>query len=151
MHWSHTLEIDTPPETVWAVTMDVDALPTITPTTMSSVERLDEGPLRPGSRVRIKQPMQAARVWRVTETDEPHRFAWETTLGRARMVATHVLEPTPTGCRNTLRLELTGRGSGLLGRLLGRTFARVLATENAGFKRVAEEQVRATAGTSTDV
>jgi uncharacterized membrane protein len=150
MHWSHSLEIDTPAETVWAVTMDVDALPTISPTTMTRVERLDPGSLRPGSRVRIKQPMQPARVWTVVATEAPRRFEWETTVGRARMVATHLVEPTTSGCRNTLRLELTGRGAGLLGRLLGRTFARVLATENAGFKRVAEAQARTSAGTPTE-
>jgi uncharacterized membrane protein len=139
MRWEHTLEIDTPAASVWAATLDVDALPTISPTTMSAVERLDPGLLRPGSRVRIKQPRQAARIWTVIETEAPTRFVWETTVGKARMVATHLIEPLgPTRARNTLALELTGRGAGLLGRLLGRTFARVLATENAGFKRVLE-------------
>lgn len=138
MHWDHILEIDTPPEALWALTLDVEALPTISPTTMSHVVRLDPGELRPGSRVRIKQPKQAARVWTVTEADPPSRFVWETRVGRARMVATHVIEPVGEGSRNTLRLDLTGTGAGLLGRLLGGTFAKVLATENAGFKRVAE-------------
>lgn len=138
MHWEHTLTIDTPPEHLWAVTLDVEALPDISPTTMTRVERLDAGELHPGSRVRIKQPAQRARVWTVTQTDAPSRFAWETTVGPARLVATHVIEPAGAGSTNTLRLDLTGRGSGLIGRLLGRTFASVLATENAGFKRVAE-------------
>ncbi|MEZ5194813.1 MAG: polyketide cyclase, partial [Nocardioides sp.] len=105
------------------------------------VERLDEGELRPGSRVRLKQPRQAARIWQVTELDAPRRFVWEATLGPARMVATHLIEPLGdrgAGARNTLRLELTGPTSAMVGRLLGRTFASVLATENAGFKRVAE-------------
>jgi uncharacterized membrane protein len=138
MHWEHTIEIDTPPAPIWALTLDVEVLPEISPTTMTRVERLDPGELRPGSRVRIKQPMQTANVWTVKQTDAPHRLVWETRVGRATMVATHVIEPAGQGSRNTLRLDLTGRGSGLMGRLLGRRFARVLATENAGFKRVAE-------------
>ena len=141
MRWEHTIEIDTPAETVWAVTLDVEALPMISPTTMTRVERLDPGPLLPGSRVRIKQPGQSARVWTVTETEAPTRFVWGTRVGLARMVATHLVEPTASGCRNTLRLELTGRGAGMLGRFVGRTLERVLATENAGFKRVAEARV----------
>lgn len=138
MHWEHTIEIDTPPESMWAVTMDVEALPSISPATMTRVERLDPGDLRPGSRVRIKQPLQTAKVWTVSEAIAPRRFVWETRLGRARLVATHHIEPAGAGCRNTLRLALTGRGSAILGGLLGRTFAKVLAAENAGFKRVAE-------------
>jgi len=139
MRWEHTLEIDTPPESLWALTLDVEALPTISPTTMTRVERLAPGELRPGSRVRLKQPRQAARIWTVLETDAPRRFVWETRVGRATMVATHLIEPAGGRSRNTLRLDLTGPGSGLLGRLLGGTLAKVLATENAGFKRVAEE------------
>lgn len=138
MHWEHTLEIDTPPESLWALTLDVESLPTISPTTMTRVERLAPGELRPGSRVRIKQPRQSARVWTVLETDAPRRFVWETRVGPATMVATHLIEPVGGGSRNTLLLDLTGPGSGVLGRLLGSTFAQVLATENAGFKRVAE-------------
>ncbi len=139
MRWEHTLEIDTPAASVWAATLDVEALPTVSPTTMSAVERLDPGPLRPGSRVRIKQPRQSARVWAVTEVEAPERFVWETTVGKARMVATPVVEPIgPSRSRNTVALVLTGGGAGLLGRLLGRTFARVLATENAGYQRLLE-------------
>lgn len=142
MQWQNTIEIDAPPETVWALTLAVDALPSISPTTMTTVERLQPGPLEPGSRVRIKQPRQSARVWTVVETDAPRRFVWQTTVGRASMVATHLIEPAGAGARNTLRLEMSGRGAGILGRLLGRTFAGVLATENAGFKRVAETESR---------
>lgn len=138
MRWEHSIEIATPPQSLWRLTLAVEDLPTITPTTMTWVERLDPGELRPGSRVRLKQPRQASRVWTVTETDEPRRFVWETSVGPARMVASHLIEPAGEGARNTLRLDLTGPGSALLGRLLGGRLATVLATENAGFKRVAE-------------
>jgi uncharacterized protein YndB with AHSA1/START domain len=138
MHWENTLEIDTPVETLWAATLDVEALPAISPTTMTAVERLTAGELAPGSRVRIKQPGQPARVWTVRTVEAPRRFVWETRVGLATMVATHELSATGTGSSNTLRLDLTGPGSGLVGRLVGRRLAEVLATENAGFKRVTE-------------
>lgn len=142
MRWEHTLEIDTPVESLWAATLDVEALPTISPTTMTSVERLTSGELAPGSRVRVKQPGQPARVWTVTSVDAPHRFVWETKVGLATMVATHELRSAGAGSRNTLRLDLTGPGSGLVGRMVGRKLAQVLATENAGFKRVTESAER---------
>ncbi|MFN8193053.1 MAG: SRPBCC family protein [Nocardioidaceae bacterium] len=138
MHWENTTEIDTPVDAMWAITLDVDALPDISPT-MTAVERLTPGDLAPGSEVRIKQPGQPARVWTVTTVEAPHRFVWQTKVGPATMVATHALEATGDGAtRNTLRIDLTGAGSGLVGRLGGRRIAEALATENAGFKRVAE-------------
>ena len=39
MHWENTTEIDTPVDAMWAITLDVDALPDISPT-MTAVERL---------------------------------------------------------------------------------------------------------------
>jgi hypothetical protein len=53
------------------------------------------------------------------------------------MSATHIVEPTPTGCRNTLRLDLGGPGGRVLGTVLGRKLRSVLATENEGFRRAA--------------
>ncbi len=138
MEFAHTLEIDAPVAEVWALTLDVEALPDISPTTMTSVERLDPGELVPGSRVRIKQPRQSARTWTVTRVDAPVRFEWETRFGPTRMIATHEIDAAGPGSRNTLRLALSGRGAGTLSRLLGGTFRRVLATENEGFRRVAE-------------
>jgi hypothetical protein len=44
------------------------------------------------------------------------------------------------GCRNVLELTASGPLAGPLGLLLGGMFARVLRTENAGFKAEAERQ-----------
>ena len=48
------------------------------------------------------------------------------------------MDPTDTGCRNTLRLDLSGRGAGLMGALLGRRLRNILRTEAEGFRRAAE-------------
>ena len=53
----------------------------------------------------------------------------------------HVVNPTPTGCRNSLILEMTGRGSRVFGGLLGRKLRKVLRTENEGFHREALRRV----------
>ena len=49
------IDIDAPADRVWGVLSDARAWPTWTPS-VTSVEVLDDGPLRVGSRARIKQP-----------------------------------------------------------------------------------------------
>jgi hypothetical protein len=106
--------------------------------TVTTVERLDDGPLRVGSRARLKQPGQRPTVWAVTAHEPEQRFEWEASVFGVRTVASHLIEPTADGARNTLRLELTGRGAGVMGRLIGRTLRTVLSTENDCFRRAAE-------------
>jgi hypothetical protein len=122
---------------VWSLTEAVESWPETTPT-ITSVERLDAGPLRVGSTARIKQPRQRPRVWTVQELEAPRRFVWGTTMGPITMVGGHLIEPTPEGCRNTLTLELGGLGHRLLGLVAGRQLQRAIDTENAGFKARAE-------------
>jgi hypothetical protein len=53
------------------------------------------------------------------------------------MAGIHHLVETEGGYRNHLVVELTGRGSGLLGRLLGRQICRAITLENEGFSAAA--------------
>jgi uncharacterized membrane protein len=134
---SHEVHIDAPIERVWALTVDVEAWPAMTPT-MTSVERLDAGPLQVGSRARIKQPGQSARVWTVTELVPNQRFAWQSNALGVCMTGTHQLERSGTGCRNVLGIELVGGLGRLMEGVLGRQLRKTIATENEGFRRVAE-------------
>jgi uncharacterized membrane protein len=137
MRFEDTCEIEAAVETVWALTADVEAWPTMTPT-ITSLSRLDDGPLVPGSRARLVQPGQRPRVWTVTRVEPMACFEWGATSFGIFMTGTHLLEATPGGCRNTLLLDLSGPGAGLLGRLLGARIRRSLAAENLGFKQRAE-------------
>lgn len=145
MEISNELVIHAPLATVWQLTENVEGWPATSPT-MQSVERLDDGPIRVGSTARVKQPAQRPTVWTVTEFVPNERFAWEATVWGWRMVAVHVLEPVAAGCRNTLTVSMTGRSTGLigrlarrpLGRLIGRQIRKAITTENLGFKRHAE-------------
>jgi carbon monoxide dehydrogenase subunit G len=126
-------------ERVWDLTVDVERWPTLTPT-ITSVERLEPGAMQVGSTARIKQPGQRPAVWTVTVCDEPKLFEWQTKSMGVTVVGRHQLEPTATGCRNTLSVDITGFGSGLMMRLVRRRLQRVIDTENAGFRRAAESE-----------
>ena len=142
MEFSHSQWINAPLEQVWAVTLDVDRLPDLSPTTVVEVQRLNGAPLEVGHQVRIKQPRQPARIWTVHEVVAPRRFVWATSAGPLTMVAIHDLLEDDSRTLNTLVLDLSGPGSGLIGTLAGRSIHRALVNENAGFKRVCENAAR---------
>ena len=129
--------IHAPAATVWALTSDIDHWPKLMPT-VTAVQRLDGGALAVGSRARVSQPRQRPRIWTVTEVLPESRFVWEAPLGRAKMTATHHISATDDGCRNILAIDITGAGSGLIGRFVHHRVAKTLATENACFKQSAE-------------
>ena len=137
MRFEHSTEIAAPAATVWHLTTDVERWPSLFPT-VTSVQRETPGELSVGSTALIKQPGQKATQWTVTAIEPEHRFEWEASVYGVRTVARHLIEPTATGATNTLVLELSGRGAGVMGRLVGRKLRKVLATENDGYRRAAE-------------
>jgi hypothetical protein len=137
MHIENIIDIQAPTETVWGLTVAVEDWPRITPT-MTSIERLDEGPLRLGSRARVKPPRQRPAVWTVQTFTPARGFSWATKVMTVTMIGTHEIEPTADGCRNRLGLDVTGPGAAFFGRLVKGLLAKAIATENEGFKRAAE-------------
>ena len=136
---TNTVEIAAPIERVWALTEDIEKWPAITPT-MTSIVRLDSGPLKVGSTARVKQPRQRARVWTVTRFDPNDTFAWRSRILFMAVVGSHSMASKGDGSTaNTLTLEMSGVMSRLMGRILTSTLRQALATENAGFKQHAEQ------------
>ncbi len=133
---THELIIEAPVQDVWALTVDVESWPSMTPT-ITSVERLDTGPLRVGSTARIRQPGQSARVWTVTALKPNEVFVWETKAFGMRMVGGHRLEQVGEGCRNVLSIGMSGALSGLVEAMLKSQLRKTIATENEGFRRAA--------------
>jgi hypothetical protein len=60
---------------------------------VTSVERLDQGPLRVGSRARIKQPRLPTAVWEVTEVVTGRSFTWIARGPGIITTASHVVTP----------------------------------------------------------
>ena len=141
MRLTHQTDVLAPLERVWSLTEDVEAWPTLTPT-MTSVERLDDGPLRAGSRARVVQPGQRPAIWRVRSVEPPSAFVWETTVAGMQLVAGHHLSEVEGGTRNLLVLDVLGPRGATLGRLVAPLLRRALATENDGFRRAAEGLAR---------
>ncbi len=127
------IDIDAPLSKVWDVTIDVEAYPKHIPP-MTKVELLDGVPLTLGSRVRIKQRRQSAKVWTVTTFEPQHRFAWSNKAMGMTMTGWHTVEPIATGTRSTLAFELEGPLASLLGTLLKFPITKAITAENHGIK-----------------
>jgi carbon monoxide dehydrogenase subunit G len=136
MYREHSTVISAPRSVVWRLTTDVERWPSFMPT-VQAVERLDPGPLRVGSSARIKQPGQTAAVWTVSAIEPETEFTWETRRMGLRMIGKHLLAPAADGTRNTLSIEVTGRGSGIFAALFGGMIARVIQRENDAFQTTA--------------
>jgi uncharacterized membrane protein len=131
--------IDAPPERVWSVLMEVEAWPGYTES-MTKVEKLDDGPLREGMRVRIHQPRLPAATWTLTEVVAQERFVWQARGPGFRTVGIHEISSVDGG-RTGLRLALEQSGplGGVVGRMGSKLTDRYIAMEAAGIKRRAEE------------
>lgn len=102
-----TRHIDAPIQVVWEVLFDVARWPEWTPT-ISSVERLDDGPFQVGSRSKVRQPKLPQALWEVTEVAEGRSFTWEAKGPGMKTIARHEVVPDGTGSRVTLSIEQTG-------------------------------------------
>lgn len=135
--FSVAVDINAPMERVWAVMWDIERWPEWTPS-IRSIERLDQGPLSVGSRVRIRQPKVLPAVWRVTDVDPGRRFTWVTRSPGVAATATHRIEPAAAGARVTLSVHFSGPLGSMAGWLLRGLNNKYLGLEAAGLKRRSE-------------
>lgn len=138
MHVERSIDIDAPPERVWAVMTDIERWPEWT-ASVTNVELLQPGPLAVGSEARISQPRFGTWTWRVTTLDPGASFTWETARPGTRMVATHTVVPRGAGSGARLVVDSNGLAVTLLGWALAGTGRRYVEMEAQGLKRRSEE------------
>lgn len=133
MRFESSIRIDAPPARVFEVFSDVGRWPEWT-SSVTSVERLDAGGLRVGSRTRIRQPKLPVAIWEVTELVEGSHFVWVAKGPGVTTVGGHYVEAEGDGTRAVSRIEQRGPGGWLIGVLTRNLTNRYLATESAGLK-----------------
>ena len=134
---SLSIDISVAQERVWQVIADVESWPQWT-RSMTTVQRLDDGPLRVGSRARVKQPGLPNLVWQVTDITEGAEFTWVTRTAGVATTATHRLDDTPAGVRLTLTVAWTGILAGVVAAMAGKQTRKYLALETVGAKSRSE-------------
>ena len=142
MEFRKSIDIDAPPEVVWPVMADGERWPEWT-ASVTSVRRLDKGPLRIGSRALIRQPRFPLAVWTVTALEPGRRFVWRSGMPGMWVYGDHAVEPLARGTRATLRLTYDGLLARLMGRLTRGITNRYLDMEASGLKQRSEENARA--------
>lgn len=134
------VDVDAPPEAVWAVLTAVEAWPAFVPT-VESLRRESPGGSGLGTdvRVRIKQPGMPALVWRVTEFDEGTSFTWTASSGGVTTTGGHRVTARPGG-GSVLELTLDQKGplAPLVRRILRARTRRYVRTEAHSIKARAE-------------
>lgn len=138
LNFSLTVEIEAPPDRVWTVMRDIERWPEWTPT-VTSIRRVDSGPLAVGSRALIRQPSLPPARWQVTELNEEARsFTWVTRGPGMRLHARHWVEVNGRGSRATLSIQFSGFLGPLFARLTRNLNERYLALEAKGLKERSE-------------
>ena len=133
-----SVDVDAPPEHVWAELVDVERWPESTPT-ITSVQRLQDGPLALGSTARIKQPRLPVAVWEVTELQPLRSFFWQAKAPGVRTVGGHAIVPRPDGGATlTLSIRQSGPFAWLAGLLASGLTRRYIQAEADGLKQRCE-------------
>lgn len=128
--YTETFTVGAPAGITAGVLLDVARWPTWT-ASMREVTPLSPGPLRPGLRVKVRQPGILPATWTVLDVHD-HGFAWRSKNPGVIAVATHLVESSPAGCQVTLSVAFSGPMAWLVGLVYGRVTRRYLSQERAG-------------------
>jgi uncharacterized membrane protein len=124
---------------IFAVYADVEHWPEWTKS-VTSVERLDDGPFGVGSKARVKQPRLPVTEWEVTELEPGQSFTW--VAGAPGLQTTGIHRVTPIGadsCRVTATLLQEGPLGHVVGLVSSGLTRRYLQMEVHGIKARGEE------------
>jgi uncharacterized protein YndB with AHSA1/START domain len=134
VHIETTIEIAAPIATVWAVLTDLESWPRWT-ASVTRLDLLDAGPLRPGSRARVRQPRLPAAVWTVTDLTPGSAFTWISRSPGVTVTGVHELTPvSETATSARLSVDQSGPLAGLVGVLTGALTRRYVMLEAHGLE-----------------
>ena len=136
--FSTSIDIPAPPARVWEVMRDVERWHEWT-ASITSIRKIDAGPLKVGSRAIVRQPKLPPARWRVTQLDPQKGFTWVSTGPGLLVTGRHIIEQTLSGSRVTLAVEYCGALGPLLAWFTGSLNDRYIALEAAGLKRRSED------------
>lgn len=138
MRFEATVDVSAPARLVFDTYADVERWPSWT-SSVTSVELLDRGPLRIGSRARIRQPKLPVSTWQVIRLDPGREFSWQVLGPGVHTTGTHRVDPLADDTsRVTATLEQTGPLGVLAGLAYARLTRRYLRTEVDGLKAYCE-------------
>ena len=138
-----TTDIAAPAALVWATIADVERWPEWT-ASVTSVRRLDSGPLRVGSQAEIKQPAFPKVIWTVTDIVDGLTFSWEARSPGLYSVGSHTVTGDEHNASIRLGISQTGRLEGVSRAVFGKRSVRYVQMEGAGIKARCEGAVQAT-------
>jgi hypothetical protein len=138
VHLDTTTEIAAPIATVWSVLAEVESWPRWT-ASVTRLDLLDNGPLRLGSRARIRQPRLPSAIWTITELTPGSAFTWISRAPGVTTIGIHALQPiTETVTAARLVIDQLGPLARPVGALTGSLTRRYVAMEARGLKTRAE-------------
>jgi hypothetical protein len=138
--FAHTIEIERPPEVVFAFVSE----PRMYPRWQPSLVRVDphhRGPLRLGSEateVRRFLGRELETTWTCVEYEPCKRSAIECADGLVPFRGTFILQPWVAGTRFTWTVELSGGAARLGGPLVSRTTRNELRANSSALKALLE-------------
>ena len=125
-------------ERVWATILDVERWHEWTES-ITSIEKMEPGELKAGSKVRIKQPKLPPAVWTVTAIEPGRRLEWQAKGPGSNTVAWHEAEPEGGGAKATLGIDQQGVFFALAGWYFNGMTRRYVDMELAGLKHRSED------------
>jgi hypothetical protein len=138
VEFSRTIEVQAPPDRVWAVMRDVERWHEWT-ASVTSIRIVGGGPLKSDSRAWVRQPKFPPALWQIEELDDARRtFTWISRAPGMLVTARHGVEARGTASRANLSLRYEGLLGPLFGKMTRGITERYLDLEANGLKQRAE-------------
>jgi hypothetical protein len=133
---ARTVRVKAPVSADWATLVELESWPTWA-SQFKRIDRVSAGPLRVGSRVRVRPKGMPISIWQVTAYDEGRLFTWASSLAPGlRVVGGHELSPRGEATDAMFWLEAQGPLGVLVAPVLDRTlFSRNTRSATEGLRR----------------